>query len=307
VSRRRCGGVEPMPALRPSNRSASVCFVMLVMAGGQCSTQSEPANVWQHRSIRPSFESIKVRLAALPPLHWPHLPAVQWPKMRWPAVRWSAIARARRANKPQSNCDDVEEFVRDATSSDSSWRLGVESGGIRVWRRQVEGSSYDEIRGNGLIDAPPALVLALLKRGDAETIREYNPMYDQGHDLQQIDANTKISYGSVRAIFPFKPRDTVTRVAKREVPNLGGTALLLQAVDHPAMPPHPDYVRAKILRGMHLVQPVHQKPGQTNFTFTQQVNAGGVLPAWLMNTLMARDSVVFIQRLEASAKRRSRG
>jgi len=212
-----------------------------------------------------------------------------------------------RSNRDRpASCDDdvgVENFVRDATSADESWRLGVESAGIRVWRRQVEGSPYDEIRGSGIIEAPPALVLALLKRGDPETIRGYNPMYDSGHDLQQLDENTKVSYGSVRAIFPFKPRDTVTRVAIRAVPNLGGTALLLQAVDHPQMPPRPDYVRAKILRGMHLVQPVHKKPGLTNFTFTQQVNAGGALPAWLMNTLMARDSVIFIQRVETCAQR----
>ena len=64
-------------------------------------------------------------------------------------------------------------------------------------------------------------------------------------------------------------------------------------------------VRAKILRGMHLVQPIDKKPGLTNFTFTQQVNAGGVIPAWLMNTLVAQDSVVFIKRLGTAAGARS--
>ena len=83
---------------------------------------------------------------------------------------------------------------------------------------------------------------------------------------------TQVSYGAVRAIFPFKPRDTVTRVALRELPPpLGGTALLLRAVSHPDMPPRSTHVRAKILRGMHYVQPVMQRPSVTNFTFTQQV------------------------------------
>ena len=45
-------------------------------------------------------------------------------------------------------------------------------------------------------------------------------MYDSGHDLEQLDADTKVSYGAVKAIFPFKPRDTVTRVAFRELREL---------------------------------------------------------------------------------------
>ena len=35
-------------------------------------------------------------------------------------------------------------------------------------------------------------VLALLRASDAETIRQYNPMYASGYDLQQIDPNTKV-------------------------------------------------------------------------------------------------------------------
>ena len=78
-------------------------------------------------------------------------------------------------------------------------------------------------------------------------------MYDSGHDLEQLDQYTKVSRAA-RAIFLFR-RDTVTRAAERTL-TVGGTALILHAVDHPAMPPRSDYVRAKILCGMHLVQPV---------------------------------------------------
>jgi len=194
--------------------------------------------------------------------------------------------------------------VSDAASCDEGWELRVERDEVRVWRRHVPGSAFDEIRGNGMLKAPPSVVLALLMRGDAKTIREYNPMYAEGHDLQQLDGNTKVSYGSVRSIFPFKPRDTVTRVTRRELPTLGGTVLLLEAVEHPAMPVRHGFVRAKILKGMHLVQPVASDPKVTNFTFLQQVNAGGAVPAWLMNTLIAQDAVVFVQRLGKAAAAR---
>ena len=47
--------------------------------------------------------------------------------------------------------------------------------------------------------------------------------------------------------------------------------LLLQHATHPDAPALPNVVRAKILRGMHLVQPVRGSPGKANFTFCQQV------------------------------------
>jgi hypothetical protein len=83
----------------------------------------------------------------------------------------------------------------------------------------------------------------------------------------------------------------------------GGTVLMLRAVDHAAKPVSSDYVRAKILRGMHLVQPVKGSPGKTNFTFTQQINTGGVIPAWLMNVLITQDAVQFVKRIGAVAKK----
>ena len=214
--------------------------------------------------------------------------------------------RPRDADDPLERCGHLERYVREMTDTNDEWELRSEKDGVRIWRRHVAGSPYAEVRGNGLIDAPPAVVLALLQLGDAETIRKYNPMYESGYDLQLIDAQTKISFGEVKAVFPLKPRDTVTRIAVRDVPGLGGTALILRCAEHPQMPPRSTHVRAQILRGMHYVQPVSRQPGRTNFTFTSQVNAGGAVPAWLMNGLVVQDSVSFIQRLDALSRKRAK-
>ena len=108
-----------------------------------------------------------------------------------------------------------------------------------------------------------------------------------------------VSYGSVRPIFPFRPRDTVTRIAYKE----GGqaAAMVLESVQHPAMPEREGFTRTKILKGLHLVQEVPGKPSLTNFTFTQQVDAGGRVPAWVMNMLIAQDAVGFVERLEKAS------
>jgi hypothetical protein len=198
-------------------------------------------------------------------------------------------------------------FAVDTTRESDEWSLRVERDGVRVWKRRVRGSPHVEVRANGVIRAPPRKVLALLKDSDAATIRKYNPTYAGGYDLEIIDDNTRVSYGEARRIFPFQPRDTVTRIEVRkiapaELDGTGGVALLLRATTHPAMPPRPGYVRAKIVRGATVMQPVHGAPGVTNFTITQQVDAGGVIPPSVLNSLMTQDSVNLVKRVGAAAR-----
>ena len=85
---------------------------------------------------------------------------------------------------------DAVAFVKMLTGVDG-WTLKVEKGNVRVWARPVAGSKFREVRGNGIVDAPPAKVLALLRASDAATIRQYNPMYASGYDLQQLDPQHK--------------------------------------------------------------------------------------------------------------------
>jgi len=152
-------------------------------------------------------------------------------------------------------------------------------------------------------------VLALLRRADEATIREYNPTYESGFDLQTVDGSTKVTYGVTRRVFPFRPRDTVTRIVVREIApaqldGIGGYALMLHAVEHADMPPRPGFVRARLLRGVTLMQPVPHQAGVTNFTFTQQVDVGGVIPNWMLNILITQDAVDFVKRIGVAANRR---
>lgn len=298
-------------------RGALLLVVVTALEAVSSGRHQPPPIVAQWREMLPSQEQVDrwrsclptpPPLPSLPELQLPQLP--QLPQLQMPQMpRLPALPFWPQRGRSGGNDDvlhDATAFVRDSTSSGEGWTLVIERDSVRVWRRSLPGSPYDEIRGNGILKAPPRAVLNLLRRPDEQTIRKYNPMYDSGHDLETLDANTKVSYGAVRAIFPFKPRDTVTRVAFREVKELepaSATAILQHGVQHEAMPPRKGYVRAEILRGVFVVQNVPRQPGVTNFTFTQQVNVGGVIPAWLMNTLIAQDAVVFVQRVGKAAKR----
>jgi len=204
--------------------------------------------------------------------------------------------------RSDGSISEVEQMVDDATNSDDTWCLRTETGGVRVHTRSVPGSTFDMVRGSAVLDVEPRAVVKLFESTDEELIRQFNPLYDSGWDLETIDRVSKVAYARVRSAFPgIKPRDTVTRVS-HHVLGPRGEVFLLQAVEHRAMPPQRGCVRAQILNGMNLVQPVPGNQHKTNFTFTQQANLGGIVPAWVANRLIAREAVQFVQRIGVVAK-----
>ena len=53
--------------------------------------------------------------------------------------------------------------------------LKVNKPGVRVWRRSVSGAKYDEVMGQGVLNAPPEEVIALFQSTDPDVIRRFNP------------------------------------------------------------------------------------------------------------------------------------
>ena len=61
-------------------------------------------------------------------------------------------------------------------------------------------------------------------------------------------------------------------------------------------PPRDGYVRARVVRGMHLLEPT--EGGGSTYTFTQQIDSGGArVPACMLQ----RSSSLFVERLARTA------
>eukprot|EP00965_Chrysotila_dentata_P060122 1993781-Pleurochrysis_carterae.AAC.2 len=189
----------------------------------------------------------------------------------------SLRGRTRRSltSRFSSQHHDAEVFVEDMTSADPAWQLRAQKGNIRVWRRVQIGSPYNMVRSNALLNVKPSTIVALLDSSNETLIRQYNPLYLSGWDLERVDEETKVSYGRVRAVAPgFKPRDTVTRISRTRLRS-GAIAFILRATEHPSMPPVPGVIRARIISGTYLPIPVKNEPQLTNFTFTIQARSRG--------------------------------
>jgi len=182
--------------------------------------------------------------------------------------------------------------------------VGPTADGVRIWRRSVAGSAWDEVRGSGIIESKPENVVALFETSDVNIIRSFNPCYDSGHDIEHYSPSAKAAYARLKSVFPgLKPRDSVTAVERHELSDElgGGTVFLLKAIEHRRAPLVNGCVRAKLL-GMNLIQPVPGEPDKCEFTFTQVVDPGGAVPARIMNMLVSHQAVEIFTRIRKAAR-----
>lgn len=59
--------------------------------------------------------------------------------------------------------------------------------------------------------------------------------------------------------------------------------ILNRAVKHPDAPPYPSYVRASIILGANIIQPVPGNPQRSKLTMITQVDPGGFTPPMIVN------------------------
>ncbi|GAB5362225.1 hypothetical protein AAMO2058_000780000 [Amorphochlora amoebiformis] len=188
----------------------------------------------------------------------------------------------------------------DALHESEGWKHVSSSDGVDISTRKVSGNHNKQIRGKGILKVPADSVLKLFRCSEPSKIREFNPMYADGCDVMKVDGHTKISWSKTHGVPFISPRDFVTFVQLLRT-RKGEILILNQSTDHPSHPPGKGgCVRGKMLLGVNAVKPKGVQ--ECEFTFVQQVDTGGALPAWLMNRLMVSDSVSFVKRIEKAAK-----
>jgi hypothetical protein len=142
-----------------------------------------------------------------------------------------------------------------------------------------------------------------------------------GKDLEYIAENTRVVWTASPPVFPFKPRDFCTVIHVRKLKD-GTSVILNRAMNHPLAPQNPEYVRAAIVLGANIIQPLPQDPNKCKLTMITQVDPGGFTPPMIVNhvslihspgTLLILPSdlqisslgpVGFMKNVEAAAKKK---
>jgi hypothetical protein len=179
------------------------------------------------------------------------------------------------------------------------WKFVRDDDGIVVYRRTVEGSSLDEARANGVVEAPLAAVLAVLEDADRGT--EWMAHCVGAKIVERIDDHTRIVYNRTHLPWPLADRDALVRgtrtFAAHEV------RVEFTSTEDSRMPPVRGVTRMSVLRGRWILTP--ERKGQaTRVEYQVLADPGGALPGWIVNWFSKSLPYETIENLRAQVKRR---
>jgi hypothetical protein len=160
-----------------------------------------------------------------------------------------------------------------------NWEFVKKEEGITVDRIIPADSPVVMFRGRTTMNAPISALMAVVL--DYRTQKEWN---NTGYDMRVLQKNSDTDmffYSALHVPWPFKDRDFVINLHAVVLGEQRTVEIHCNEASHAAAPPQPKRVRLPVAR-------VHWRfvaltENKTQVTVTFQIDAGGVLPLWLMN------------------------
>ena len=178
-----------------------------------------------------------------------------------------------------------------------AWERVSDKSGIVVERRSVEGSNLKEFLGRGVIAAPVARVLAVIRDGSRRA--EWMPSCGGSYVVEEnVAARVQVAYYRTKAPWPISDRDSVNRARIFVEPAKHRIYIPFEAIADPRVPPVKGVVRMPALRGHWILVPI-EGGRATEVEYQVYANPGGRLPDWLANLAsktLPRDTIAGLRR-----------
>ncbi len=160
------------------------------------------------------------------------------------------------------------------------WQLKKDKDGIQVHVRKVEGSPILEYKGVVTVDAPIEIVIAFYE--DASRMPEWFHQCIASKLLRKKSEDDKILYFAIGMPWPVSDRDAVYERVRAKDPSTGAIEFHAKAL--PSYFPRVEgRVRMPMVKGVWRFTPL--SGGKTEVYYQQHGDAGGHIPAWLINQL----------------------
>ncbi len=164
-----------------------------------------------------------------------------------------------------------------ALASDETWELRKQEAGIDVYTRSVPGSDIEEFRGEGLVEAEPGEILAVLR--DANRFKDWFPNTSESMLLKR-DGDVSYRYSVMSTPWPISDRDNVLRSVTTRDDATGRVDIQIEAAPD-AHPVQDGRHRVRKARGSWRLTP--EGGGRTFVSFTMHLEPGGGIPDWMVN------------------------
>jgi hypothetical protein len=170
-----------------------------------------------------------------------------------------------------------------AMAADSEWELEKEESEyqLKIYTREIAGSSLNEFKGEMLIETKLKTLAALLL--DSQAAPEWIHQCESFEIIEQLDPKNAIIYFINGAPWPVSDRDAVVSSSFSQDPDSHTVRIDIQALDD-RLPEDEDYVRIPRMKGHWAFTP--QGNGQVLVRYQVHAEPGGSLPAWLANSVV---------------------
>ncbi|WP_439556786.1 START domain-containing protein [Dyadobacter sp.] len=166
------------------------------------------------------------------------------------------------------------------------WKFVIEKEGIQVYSKEVADSKIKALQVQCRINAPTTEIVALLMDVDAAT--DWVSHTKSCKLVRRVSASELYYYSEISLPWPLENRDFVARVSVSQNPATG-----IVTVDAPAVggmvPVKKGVVRISKSTGVWHLTPLNAK--QTQVQYTLQLDPGGAIPAWLVNSLSSQGPI----------------
>ncbi len=151
--------------------------------------------------------------------------------------------------------------------------------GIRVWRKEVEGSPVVAFRGEAVIDAPIGKISAIL--ADTSRKKEWVAKIEEAKDIHLISEFERIEYNHTGTPIVLKDRDFVFHAKARLDKAKRQMVLKLRSVEDPRMPPT-EYVRGRLLESSYILTSIENHT-KTHLVVEIHADPMGSVAKWIVN------------------------
>ncbi|MDO8674788.1 MAG: START domain-containing protein [Candidatus Omnitrophota bacterium] len=165
-------------------------------------------------------------------------------------------------------------------AGENPWKLRINDQGVSVYTRKVDGSPILEFKGDMIVDAPLAKIVALFE--DEKGLPVWYYQCTQARLLKDEGPQDKVLYIVLDLPWPVAHRDSIFRRSKSSDTN-GAVSYSIKALPD-ELPLKKGMVRVQAINSVWRFTPLAD--GQTEIYFQQHSDPGGSIPALLVNRLV---------------------
>lgn len=182
--------------------------------------------------------------------------------------------------KPASAVSGVKAWPTDEEVAAEGWEYSNDDDGVRVWRRDVEGSRVVAFRGETVIDAPIAKVVSVLD--DTSRRLEWVHSAKETRKIRQVGTLERVEYNHTGAPWPVRDRDFVYLAKIALDRTLKQVRIAIHSVADEAMPEADCCVRGEIAKSLYILTSV-ENGTKTHITVEVNADPKGAIPKFIAN------------------------